>query len=164
MGLVSYKGFGAGMVCTPAEPGKRLAEPRILGTDRLRVLPQPIQPPQPTGSGEVKRSILEDGTIELRHPDGRIERLRPDGTVETVMPDGTVMVPYALQVQGADLPPLPDTLSPWGSALGNQLLAILSNVLTEAELNAYRQTEEGKDYYALIDWRVRSIAFLTSAE
>ena len=80
------------------------------------------------------------------------------------MPDGTVMVPYAMQVQGAELPPLPNDLSPWGDALGDQLLGVLRNILTEAELQAYMQTETEKDYYEVIDWRVRSIGFLTSAE
>lgn len=144
--------------------GRRLAQPRILGSDQSRALPHAIQPPRPTGGGEVTRSVLADGTIELRYPDGHVQRLRPDGKVETVTPDGTVMVPYAIQVQVADLPPLPPGLSPWGHALGDRLVAILRNILTDDEFAAYRKTEAGKDYYDLVDWRLRSIAFLTSAE
>lgn len=141
-----------------------LERPEELGLDRLRVLPGRVQPPQPTGGGEAERTVLEDGTIEIRQPDGSIRRLRPDGKVETVLPNGQAIVPYALEVQGADLPDLPDPLSGWGTVLADSLLGIIRNILTDAEYEAYRQLEEGKDYYDVIDVRLRSIAFLTSAE
>ena len=40
---------------------------------------------------------------------------------------------------------------------------ILKSILTPAELAAYSQTEAGKDYYKLVDWRVQSIQLLTSS-
>lgn len=144
--------------------GTRILEPRELGLDRLRILPGAIDPPQPTGGGGVQRTVLADGTIELRFPDGSIRRLRPDGTVESISPDGRVTVPMMMQVEGADLPALAGPLSAWGDTLADSLLSILGNILTEAEYAAYLGTEAGKDYYEVIDWRVRAIAFLTSAE
>ena len=36
-----------------------------------------------------------------------------------------------------------------------------SNILSETEFNAYMQTEGGKTYYQIVDWRLRSIQFLT---
>lgn len=139
----------------------RLGEPRVLGDDRLRRLPSPVAPAQ---ESDLQRRILADGTFETRYPDGRIQRQRPDGSIETVFPDGTVSVALPMQVQGADLPLLPDDLREWGSELGDQLLGLLGNLLSDAEFEAYRQTEAGKDYYALVDWRLRSLHFLTAAE
>ncbi len=139
----------------------RLGEPRVLGDDRLRRLPTPVAPAEESG---VQRRILADGTFETRYPDGRIQRQRPDGSIETVAPDGTVSVALPMQVQSADLPLLPDDLREWGSELGDQLLGLLGNLLSDAEFEAYRQTEAGKDYYELVDWRLRSLHFLTAAE
>lgn len=142
---------------------ERLGRPQVLEIEPERATPPAVEPPHPAGGGTT-RTVLADGTIELRHPDGRIQRLRPDGKIETELPNGQVTVPYALQVQQADLPALPDELSPWGQFLADRLIGILRNVLSEAEFAAYQQTEQGKDYYELVDWRLRSIAFLTSAE
>lgn len=120
-----------------------------------------MAPPEETG---IQRRILEDGTFETRYPDGRIRRQRPDGSIETVAPDGTVSVALMIQVPGADLPLLPEELSGWGEEIGDQLLGLLRNILSEAEFDAYRQTEAGKDYYNRIDWRLRSLNFLTASQ
>ena len=50
------------------------------------------------------------------------------------------------------------------SGLANDLLAILRNILTDAEFEAYQQTEADKGYYERINWRLRSIQFLTALE
>lgn len=138
-----------------------LGDLRVLGEDRLRPLPEAVAPPEETG---IQRRILEDGTFETRYPDGRIRRQRPDGSIETVAPDGTVSVAVMIQVPGADLPLLPEELSGWGEEIGDQLLGLLRNILSEAEFDAYRQTEAGKDYYDRIDWRLRSLNFLTASQ
>ena len=107
--------------------------------------------------------VLPDGTIERRMPDGaRIRRL-PNGDTERYAPDGTKLprVMYRSNVQPATLPPLPAPLESWGTTLEGSLLGILSNILTDTEYSAYLSTESGKYDYELIDWRLRSIAFLT---
>ncbi len=64
-------------------------------------------------------------------------------------------------MQRTDLPPLPPDLANWGTRLGDSLLAILGNILTTKEMDQYLQTEVGMSYYELVQWRLRSIAFLT---
>lgn len=137
-------------------------EPKLVTPDYHEILPKPVTPPTAGGASKTTRTLLEDGSIVLTWPDGSQRRLRPDGTVEYVSAEGEVMVPYAMQVQGADLPTLPDDLTGWGNILAADLGLILENILTEAEAEAFKQTEEGKDYYELVDWRMRSIIFLTA--
>lgn len=145
-------------------PEHRDRELRVIEPDQVDLGPPPATPETPVETSDATRTILEDGSIVLSWPDGSQRRLRPDGLVEYVNPDGTVMSPIALQVQAADLPELPEALSDWGSVLSNNLLAILGNILTDAELEAYQQTEADKGYYERINWRLRSIQFLTSLE
>jgi len=105
--------------------------------------------------------VLPDGTIERRTPDGsRIRRL-PNGETERYRPDGTEIIIMKIETQPATLPPLPAPLENWGTALESTLLEILNNILTDAEYPAYLATETGKHDYELVDWRLRSIAFLT---
>ena len=59
---------------------------------------------------------------------------------------------------------MPEGLSQWGGTLADELASILGNILTENEMHAYQQTEAGKDYYEMVDWRLRSIRFLTAQE
>jgi hypothetical protein len=83
---------------------------------------------------------------------------------QIVWPDGRVTGVATLQVQLADLPPLPAEFTDWGSRLGDDLAQVLVNILTPAELEAYRQTEDGRGFYELLDWRLRSIRFLTAPQ
>lgn len=138
----------------------RYSEPRRLGRDQLRDLPPAVEA---QNDRDIQRRILADGTFETRYPDGFIRRQRPDGSIETVTPDGTVTMALPIQTPGAELPLLPDALDGWGSQLGEQLLGLLRNVLSDAEFDAYRQTEASKGYYELIDWRLRSLNFLTAS-
>ena len=138
---------------------------RILQFDRLNSGGAPSRTdPGPEPEKLASAKVLPDGSIEKRLPDGgRVVRL-PDGTTERYLPDGTKLPPvaaYKTGVQPSSLPPLPETLVNWGSGLEGSLLGILDNSLTEAEYSAYLVTEEGKFEYELIDWRLRSIAFLT---
>lgn len=145
-------------------PEHRGRELRVIEPKQVHLVPPPVTPATPVETSDATRTILEDGSIVLTWPDGSQRRLRPDGLVEYVNPDGTIMSPHAIQVQVADLPELPEALSDWGSFLSNDLLAILGNILTDAELEAYQQTEADKDYYERINWRLRSIKFLTALE
>lgn len=135
---------------------------RLVDPHRIKPLPKAVEPSKP--SGDATRTVLEDGSIVITYPDGSQRRLRPDGSVEYVSPEGKVMVPFALQVQGADLPELPEGLSQWGGSLADELMGILHNLLTDPEMEAFQQTEAGKSYYDLVDWRLRSINFLTAQE
>ncbi|PXX89538.1 protein nirG [Marinobacter vulgaris] len=145
-------------------PEHRDRELRVIETEQVDLAPPPATPETPVETSDATRTILEDGSIVLTWPDGSKRRLRPDGLVEYVSPDGTIMSPIAIQVEVADLPELPEELSGWGSFLSNDLLAILGNILTDAELEAYQQTEADKGYYERINWRLRSIKFLTALE
>ena len=107
-------------------------------------------------------SVLSDGTLERSYPDGRRVRRLPSGTMQTVWPDGRVSVTAFVNAPGANLPALPSELSGWAGGVSDGLLAILGNILTGAEMQAYRQTETGKDLVELLDWRLRSIRFLTT--
>lgn len=140
------------------EPELRVVEPRPP-----EYRPEPVAPPRSAGQ-DAEVSVLEDGTIVMSFPDGSQRRLPPGGPVEYVSPDGTVMVPYAMQVEGDDLPELPEPLANWAGFLADDLRFILGNILTNAEMEAYQQTESDKDIYELIDWRLRSIRFLTAQE
>ncbi len=145
-------------------PEHRGQELRIIEQEQVNLGPPPVTPETPVDTSDATRTILEDGSIALTWPDGSKRRLRPDGLVEYVSPDGIIMSPKAIQVQVADLPELPEALSDWGSFLSDDLLAILRNILTDAEFEAYQQTEADKGYYERINWRLRSIQFLTALE
>ena len=118
-------------------------------------------PPEPPPAANAPRTVLADGTLEIRLRDGSRLRLTPDGKSQRVSPEGKVTTTAFLQVQTADLPPLPPELTGWGNSLGDDLLTILGNILTSAEMTAYHQTETGKSYYETVQWRLRSIQFLT---
>ncbi|WP_355662128.1 T-complex 10 C-terminal domain-containing protein [Halomonas salifodinae] len=170
LGLVAW---GPGQADEPAPPpllvqlGPALEElsPRLMqclarcsGVDEARLREPGLAPETP---GE-RRRILEDGTFETRYPDGRIHRQFPDGSTTTHFPDGTSLGTLPMQVPSAELPLLPDELAAWGGELGERLLGVLGNLLGDAEFEAYRQTEAGKGYYEVIDWRLRSLRFLTA--
>ncbi|MEH6355122.1 MAG: hypothetical protein V7760_03735 [Marinobacter sp.] len=143
-------------------PEHRDTRLQVVQPDSFVLLQKPATEPQPVGASEATRTIMADGTIVMSWPDGSQRQLKPNGKVVYVSPDGQIMTPFAMQVQGAELPALPDSLGDWGKTLANDLLRILTNILTDAEMAAFQKTEEGKDYYELIDWRLRSIAFLTA--
>ena len=141
----------------------------VTGWSSARFLAADSEAPAPAeqateeqDSSIVSRRVLEDGTLEIRYADGRARRRLPNGQLQNVMPDGTTQPSVFFQVPSADLPPLPSQYEQWGSRLGGELLSILNNILTGAEMEAYLQTEAGKGYYELVDWRLRSIAFLTT--
>lgn len=118
---------------------------------------EPAPPPAPGAT----RRVLADGTLEIRFSDGSAVRLTVDGRDVRVAPDGTETSFAFIQVQTDSLPPLPPDLAGWGTRVGDNLLGILRNILTSTEMESYLQTESGKTYYELVQWRLRSITFLT---
>ena len=112
-------------------------------------------------AGLAARRVLDDGTLEIRFADGSGRRRLPDGRLQIVRPDGTLAPLAFVNVPSADPPPLPAEYAGWGTRVGDDLLGILRNILTPAEMEAYLQTEEGKNFYQLLNWRLRSISFLT---
>ena len=163
---------GSYRLCARVDPGQAVAESdegnnldcRPLRIRRLEVLPaEGPRPVDPQGPGaKVEHSVLPDGTLQTRYPDGRVRRLQPNGRVVTMFPDGRVMAPIAIQVQPASLPALPTELADWGSRISDSLLSIIRGLLSDAEFEAYLQTEQGRSFYELLDWRLRSIRFLTA--
>lgn len=162
-------------LCAQVDPGHVIRESnesnnitcRPLKIAALQIKPLPefkiIGPSGPSNRTALQRRVLSDGTIELRYPDGSRRQLQPDGTIVTISPDGKVTSPIAIQVSTADLPALPSDLAGWGSEINERLLGILRNMLSDTEFEAYRQTEQGKSFYELMDWRLRSINFLVTA-
>lgn len=163
---------GTYRLCARVDPGQVVAEGNegnnvactALKVSLLHVLTIPHLTPvgEAPGVQSVQRSVLPDGTLQIRYPDGTLRQRHPDGKLVTVFPDGRTMVPYAMQVQPADLPPLPSDLAGWGTNINERLLSILQGLLTESEYQAYLHTEAGKSFYDLVDWRLRSIGFLTA--
>ncbi len=140
-----------------------------LGWASARFLERESRGPAPGSGGAagtappgIDSVVLPDGTMEVRFPDGRISRRKPDGKFETQFPDGSISMQSFVQVPGADLPPLPGELGNWGTQVADGLLGVLNNILTNAEFEAYQQTEAGKDFYEVLDWRIASIRFLTT--
>jgi hypothetical protein len=141
----------------------------LLGWANGDFLERESQDSEPSAAAEESpdepaSTVLPDGTLEYRYADGRVRRRLPTGSEQILWPDGRVTSVATLQVQLADLPPLPAEFTGWGGRLGDDLLQVLVNILTPAEMEAYRQTEEGKSFYELLDWRLRSIRFLTAPQ
>lgn len=147
----------------------RLLDPSRLGELKIRErppsiqLPDPVAPPRDTGQ-DATLSVLADGTIVITYPDGSARHLTPDGEVKMFTPEGLELSLHAMQVESDDMPELPTLPPEWAENLANQLLSIVTNMLTEAELAAYQQIEADKSIHELIDIRLRSIAFLTAQE
>lgn len=109
----------------------------------------------------VSHRVLPDGTLAILLSDGSVRHRQPNGNLLIQHPNGLSTSTQMLTVQIAEPPPLPEGYTVWGDRLGTSLLGILGNILTPEELAAYRQTESGKTYYQLVDWRILSIQFLT---
>lgn len=140
----------------------RVSRGSLVGWANMRFLKRDTEPEAtPTATPEPTRTVLPDGTLELRFADGTKRHRLPDGQLEIVHPDGSKSKFTFLQTPGADLPPLPSEYSDWATQVNDDLLAILTNILTPDEFTAYTQTEEGKDFYGVMSWRLRSIQFLT---
>jgi uncharacterized protein len=107
-------------------------------------------------------NVLPDGTFERHNLDGSIDRRDPAGNISTEMPDGSILTYQYAQVPGAGIPDLPPPMANWAEQVEANLLGILDNILTDQEYADYLATESGKQDLVLVDWRLRSIDYLTS--
>lgn len=99
-----------------AVPQERATAAAVLGrsgtraASRADVAAPPVTeplPPQPEGSGEVRRTVLPDGRVRIDHPDGSAVIYGP-GSFTRIAPDGTeTTFSFRSQVQEATLPPPP---------------------------------------------------------
>ncbi len=173
-GLPADTPVGEYRLCARVDPGHAVVESdedNNVACMGLKVtLLQVAPPPHLTAVGQqpatesIQRSVLPDGTLQLKYPDGTLRQRRPNGQVVTVYPDGRTAAPVALQVQPADLPDLPSDLTDWGTHINDSLLTIIQGLVSEPEYEAYLQTEQDKPYYKLVDWRLNSIRFLTAEQ
>ncbi len=164
--IVARNACAAERLCIAAAYTNRIALlKRLAGASPERTQPPDDAAPEPvaSGSSDVERvAVLPDGTLERYMKDGRIVRRFPNGKLETEWPDGRKSsYSFYTNTQPGNLPALPPGLEGWGTELEGRLLGVLENILSDAEYNAYRQTESGKDGYVLIDWRLSSLQFLT---
>ena len=131
----------------------------------LRVLAQP--PSQ--APAEPSRTILENGTVELRYPNGIIRRFFPSCGTETIYPDGRTMRITCVGVQKNELPPLPSQLTDgeldgWVNELSERLLDTIKMLVNEAAVDHFLRVEEGKVLVEKIDMRSRCIEQLLTPD
>lgn len=104
------------------------------------------------------------GNMTRIHADGGVVRRDRQGSVRMFAPDGTELDVSEPMVQApySGLPPLPETHMRLEHWITRELDIILKNLLSDDEFVAYRTTEAGKAAYGLIEWKFRSIHFLTA--
>jgi hypothetical protein len=116
---------------------------------------------------EGTRTILDDGTVEIRDPDGTVRQYHPDGSRTTIFPDGTRQRMLLNQTPVAT-PPLSllssPNLKPWLERHRDELLSVIQGLLTPAEADQsiarLRNAERGKSLYDQIDFRTGAITKL----
>lgn len=152
---------GANRACLNSAYVQQIA---ILAGELGGQTPRPVEPAPQAADRASNVTIQPDGTLVKVKPDGSKEVRSPDGDVRYYGPDGkeNTQRTAAVHVPTGALPDLPSSLSDWGYGLGYDLEKILRNLLSTQEYDAYKQTEAGKPYYDLIDWRLKSISFLTA--
>ena len=100
--------------------------------------------PEPA-AGAIKRTILKDGTVEIRYPDGTIKRLWQGGHA-IIMPDGTERRYSYVQVQPITPPPPPsgDSMFLWLEQHDEGLLSVIRSLVDndETAVDYYRQKEQ----------------------
>jgi hypothetical protein len=158
---------------TWSQPGAAL--PPVL--QLARIPRQALQPrPQlevlgttPPGSGgqtgAVSRTILPDGSVELRYPAGTI-RHRFAGGETVTRPDGTTSTMLFQNAQ----PPTPPTAPPdaghanWLDAENARLLDIMRTLVgnDEASIQNYLEREGGHTVYEQIEARTGAVAWLVN--
>ena len=130
------------------------------GDDTVTEAP-PSNPPAASNPPEPIRRVLPDGTLELVSPTAPSFARLPAAGMSQWLRTERKAVRHTSTSRRPNLPPLPPDLSNWGTRVGDSLLKILGNILTKSEMTQYLQTEVGLSYYDLVQWRLRSIAFLT---
>lgn len=117
----------------------------------------------------VKRTILPNGTVEIRYADGIIEQ-RSSGGRTIIFPDGRPPQRLAFTDVPGPEPPLlptdPDLLRQWREYHNKQLLDIISTMVASdpAALQALRDQESQKSVYQQINLRAQIITRLSPRE
>ncbi len=160
---------------TWSRPGAAL--PPVLRLAQLRPrpalqrAPQPQQPetapaqPDAGEPGAVSRTILPDGSVELRYPDGTIRKLFAGGQTIT-RPDGTSSTMLYQNAQ----PPTPPTAPPdashanWLDAEDQRLLDIMRTLVgnDEPSIQNYLEREGDLSVYQRIEARTEAVGWLVS--
>jgi hypothetical protein len=143
----------------------RIPRPALQPRPQLEVLG--TAPPGGGGqTGAVSRTILPDGSVELRYPDGTI-RHRFAGGETVTRPDGTSSTMLFQNAQ----PPTPPTAPPdaghanWLDAENARLLDIMRTLVgnDETSIQNYLEREgAGRTVYEQIEARTGAVAWLVS--
>ena len=120
-----------------------------------------------SASGEsstaVSARVLPDGTFERTLPDGRKFQRLPNGSIQYVNTDGSITkLQMSVGAQAPIPPAFPPEFDAWSDRIGGDLLAVLDNILSDAEYQAYLETEKNRSGPSLITWRLDSVQFLTN--
>lgn len=118
--------------------------------------------PPAGGGGEVKRTILPDGSIEIRYPDGR-RKILYEGGHKMIYPDGRIQVYSYLSVQ-VDVPPmLPSqpSIVAWLEGINQNLLNTISTLVDgnqqAVDYYVHKEGEKTANLYEKIQLRTAYI-------
>ena len=135
------------------------------GQTPTNIEPQETTSP-PQSSGISQRSILPDGTVEIRYPDGTIKRLSTGG-ITIISPNGQTKKYYYYQVQPDTPPSLPSDAQTftWLEAHNENLLVIIRSLVSndQTAIDNYLQYEgTSSNLYEKINKRTQTIDYLLS--
>lgn len=127
-------------------------------------------PPSNAGSGasgssstSVSARVLPDGTFERTLADGRKFQRLPNGSIQYVNTDGSITkLQMSVGAQAPIPPAFPPEFDNWSDRIGEDLLTILGNILSDSEYQSYLETEKDRSGPSLISWRLDSVEFLTN--
>jgi hypothetical protein len=127
---------------------------------------EPQETASPQSSGTAQRTILPDGTVEIRYPDGTIKQLSTGG-VTIISPNGQKKKYQFLQVQPDTPPSLPgdEMTVTWLEAHNNSLLDIIRSLVSNSQtaIDNYIQYEgTSSNLYEKINKRTQTIDYLLS--
>ena len=139
------------------------------GTLNVEISSQPSNQATPPSlwSEKIQRTILTNGTVELRYPDGTIKRFRSDG-YDVINPDGTAIGARYIQTPPATPPDLPGEASvvDWLKWQNDSLLDMIRWLVDGDEnMVAYylkREEKETSTLYGQMYSRTRLIDALVS--
>lgn len=143
---------------------------RILGTQlqEVRRVVSPLEymavlsvqgtDPEPDPPGAT---VTPDGTIEKPLSDGRVALFNPaTGDRAYRNPDGTMTSLSFLEVQGDELPVLPDDYADWSSRVAGNLAGLVGNLLTQGEVDTLQSTAPAT-FFENLDYQLEILAFIT---
>ena len=127
---------------------------------------EPQETASPQSSGISQRTILPDGTVEIRYPDGTIKRLSKSG-ITIISPNGQTKKYQFYQVQPDTPPSLPSDAQTftWLEAHNENLLVIIRSLVSndQTAIDNYLQYEgTSSNLYEKINKRTQTIDYLLS--